>query len=301
MSTDYRYFPTLAIPGGTMGQVLTKSSNDPDNGAQWLDPSTGIGPTGPAGPAGPVGPPGAAGTPGATGPAGADGTIWLTGSGVPAGGLGAIGNYYLNSINGDVYVKTGASTWAERTGWRGLGDQYGASITDGFNPSGCFSTPSFSAPAPFSMPSGTLIWSWFRAPTNFSPFRGWIYVTTAHTGATATTMRIGLYSAPSNMGLLTLLASTANDVTLCDVAGTSNRLWTVQPNVVQDSWYALAFVWAGAGTAPSVQTQSCYEPNNGFTSPLQFSGRLIGQANLPATIDASLSSSSANRLMGRIS
>lgn len=117
MSTDYRYFPTLAIPGGTMGQVLTKSSNDPDNGAQWLDPSTGIGPTGPAGPAGPVGPPGAAGTPGATGPAGASGTIWLTAAlsgGSPAGGTGVVGNFLIDLDSHAVWEKTAVSTWTKR-------------------------------------------------------------------------------------------------------------------------------------------------------------------------------------------
>lgn len=73
MSVDYRYFPALAIPGGTAGQVLTKSSNDADNGAQWTDSQAGTGTQGPPGPAGPVGPAGAAGTPGATGATGATG------------------------------------------------------------------------------------------------------------------------------------------------------------------------------------------------------------------------------------
>lgn len=64
MTIDYRYFPALSIPGGTTGQVLTKSSDDPDNGAQWSDPQAGTGPIGPAGATGPVGPAGAAGAAG---------------------------------------------------------------------------------------------------------------------------------------------------------------------------------------------------------------------------------------------
>lgn len=71
MSVDFRYFPALAIPGGTAGQVLTKTSSALDNAGQWSDPQAGTGPAGPAGPAGPTGPAGAAGTPGATGATGA--------------------------------------------------------------------------------------------------------------------------------------------------------------------------------------------------------------------------------------
>ena len=51
---------------------------------------------GPAGPTGPTGPPG---------------SKWHDGSGAPAGGLGVVGDFYLNTANGDFYEKTGASTW----------------------------------------------------------------------------------------------------------------------------------------------------------------------------------------------
>lgn len=69
-----------------------------------------VGPTGPTGPAGPggtgpAGATGATGAAGAAGAAGADGSVWRDGAGVPANGLGANGDYYLNTSNGDVYLK----------------------------------------------------------------------------------------------------------------------------------------------------------------------------------------------------
>ena len=53
------------------------------------------------------------GATGAVGVAGADGITytWRSGAGAPAGGLGINGDFYLNTTNGDVYLKT-AGTWA---------------------------------------------------------------------------------------------------------------------------------------------------------------------------------------------
>ena len=69
------------------------------------------------GPAGPTGP---------TGPSGADGATWYTDAGVPSGALGEVGDMYLNYSNGDIYEKTGASTWTARmnvaTGYTRLHD-----------------------------------------------------------------------------------------------------------------------------------------------------------------------------------
>lgn len=48
---------------------------------------------------------------GPPGPQGDPGSVWYTGSGAPAGGLGIEGDFYLDSANGDYYEKTGASTW----------------------------------------------------------------------------------------------------------------------------------------------------------------------------------------------
>lgn len=46
---------------------------------------------------------------GSPGPPGADGSVWHSGSGVPAGGLGSNGDFYLNTANGDIYEKGGGS------------------------------------------------------------------------------------------------------------------------------------------------------------------------------------------------
>ena len=46
---------------------------------------------------------------GDTGDAGVQGYSWLTGSGVPSGGLGVNGDLYLNQANADVYNKVGGS------------------------------------------------------------------------------------------------------------------------------------------------------------------------------------------------
>ena len=39
------------------------------------------------------------------------GTIWHSGTGAPAAGLGEAGDFYLDTNAGDVYEKTGASSW----------------------------------------------------------------------------------------------------------------------------------------------------------------------------------------------
>lgn len=60
---------------------------------------------------------GATGATGATGPAGAagsPGSVWRSGSGAPSGSLGIVGDWFLNTVNGDVYEKTGASTYTLR-------------------------------------------------------------------------------------------------------------------------------------------------------------------------------------------
>lgn len=45
-----------------------------------------------------------------TGPAGTPGSVWYNASGIPSGGLGVDGDYYLNDTNGDVYQKQ-TGTW----------------------------------------------------------------------------------------------------------------------------------------------------------------------------------------------
>jgi hypothetical protein len=52
---------------------------------------------------------GADGSPGVDG---TDGSVWYTNTGAPAPGLGQDGDYYLNTTNGDYYIKAGINTWA---------------------------------------------------------------------------------------------------------------------------------------------------------------------------------------------
>jgi hypothetical protein len=61
---------------------------------------------------GPVGP---------TGPQGTPGENWFSGSGVPSGTLAGsiVGDWYLNTDNGDVYEKTGTSAWTLRANIKG--------------------------------------------------------------------------------------------------------------------------------------------------------------------------------------
>lgn len=41
-------------------------------------------------------------------------SVWTSGTGVPAGGSGTVGDWYLDDANGNVYEKTGSSTWTLR-------------------------------------------------------------------------------------------------------------------------------------------------------------------------------------------
>jgi Collagen triple helix repeat (20 copies) len=50
---------------------------------------------------------------------GTGGERWFTGSGVPLDTTGEVGDFYLNSVNGDYYEKTGSTTWTLRGSLRG--------------------------------------------------------------------------------------------------------------------------------------------------------------------------------------
>jgi hypothetical protein len=80
---------------------------------------------GPQGIQGPTGPTGAAGTPGEN---------WFSGSGAPAGGLGVVNDWYLDSVTGDFYEKTATTTWTLRGNLKGPTGATGA--TGGTGPTG---------------------------------------------------------------------------------------------------------------------------------------------------------------------
>ena len=85
---------------------------------------------------GPAGDDGADGADGSDGADGAPGSVWRSGSGAPAGGLGIVGDWYLNTANGDVYEKTGASAYTLRDnltgpqGEPGESGEGGGGVTD---------------------------------------------------------------------------------------------------------------------------------------------------------------------------
>jgi hypothetical protein len=65
----------------------------------------------PRGATGDKGDTGATGTAGTSGLAGIDGSDMLTGAGDPASGLGTVGDVYVDADSGNIWLKTGASTW----------------------------------------------------------------------------------------------------------------------------------------------------------------------------------------------
>lgn len=68
-----------------------------------------------------TGAPGPPGPPGTNGTNGTPGEKWFTGSGVPAGTLAGsiVGDWYIDSVNGDYYEKTATSTWTLRGNLKG--------------------------------------------------------------------------------------------------------------------------------------------------------------------------------------
>ena len=62
---------------------------------------------------------GPTGATGSTGAAGTPGEKWYSGAGAPPGATGTLGDWYLDTVNGDVYEKTGASTWTVRSNIHG--------------------------------------------------------------------------------------------------------------------------------------------------------------------------------------
>ena len=80
---------------------------------------------------------GGGGEQGPPGPAGTPGEVWYTGSGAPAGTIGIVGDWYLDSANGDFYEKTGDTAWTKRGNLKGpVGPQGPAGATGAQGPPG---------------------------------------------------------------------------------------------------------------------------------------------------------------------
>jgi hypothetical protein len=133
---------------GTPGTVWRNGSGVPSNslgvdGDYYLRTSNGdvyqrssgtysvvgniFGPTGATGATGATGPTGATGATGATGQAEA----WSGGSADPTSGTGAVGDWYLNTTSGDVFEKTGSTTWTLRGNIKGPTGATGATGSAG--------------------------------------------------------------------------------------------------------------------------------------------------------------------------
>jgi len=59
------------------------------------------------------------GATGATGATGADGAIWLTGAIDPVAGDGNVGDFYLNSTDGDWFYKSSPTNWTPKGSMKG--------------------------------------------------------------------------------------------------------------------------------------------------------------------------------------
>jgi hypothetical protein len=94
------------------------------------------GEAGAAGVAGPVGPQGPTGSPGSVGPIGApgvNGAAWHTGQAGPEVALGAPGDYYLDTLSGDVFAKSegDAPSWSLVANIKGSAGAAGAAGAPG--------------------------------------------------------------------------------------------------------------------------------------------------------------------------
>ena len=161
---DFGYLDTTT---GTLYFKLTNASGDWSAGVSF-----GQGPTGAQGPTGPTGAQGPAGSDGA------NGAKWYSVLGLPASGLGEIGDFALRN-EGSIYEKLDATTWQFRvniTGPLGLtGPQGATGLTGAQGPTGPVGAPGVPGPAgsqgplgpagPAGPAAGPGMVAWFAMPT----------------------------------------------------------------------------------------------------------------------------------------
>ena len=154
------------------------------------------GPQGATGSTGSTGSQGIQGPAGTTGSTGAPGAVWRSGAGAPAGALGIVGDWYLNTTDGGVYEKTGSSTYTLRDnltgpqGVRGIagtqGPQGNTGSTGNTGSQGVPGTPGSVWRSGAGAPAGALgvVGDWYLNTTD-----GGVY---EKTGASAWTLRDNL-------------------------------------------------------------------------------------------------------------
>ncbi len=132
-------------PGGTIGQLLTKLSNADGDGG-WADPPVSA-------------------------------SVWRDGAGAPSNALGADGDYYLNTTNGDVYEKDAGS-------YSVVGNIKGADGADGADGApgsdGAPGAPGADGAPGMDGADGTSIRSGVGAPSNGLGMDGDLYVNTTN-------------------------------------------------------------------------------------------------------------------------
>jgi hypothetical protein len=110
--TQADFLASLVGPQGPQGEAGPTGPT----GATGPQGETGLtGPQGVQGEQGIQGPQGIQGETGATGPAGADGRAVLNGAGVPASGLGADGDFYIDTSADTIYGPKTAGAWGSAT------------------------------------------------------------------------------------------------------------------------------------------------------------------------------------------
>lgn len=144
-------------------------------------------PVGPQGPAGATGSGGATGSqgpqgnPGPTGTTGVAGSVWFQGSGVPGTGTGVVNDHYLNTANGDTYVKTGASTWTLAGNLKGpIGTQGPTGSTGPTGSQGTQGNPGATGPTgPQGPPDALMLQDYWNYTSGSSPAQnGQVQITT---------------------------------------------------------------------------------------------------------------------------
>lgn len=128
--TEQEWLQSLQGKDGVNGKDGKDGADGKDgvNGQNGKDGKDGV--DGKDGADGKDGEDGVDGKDGADGKDGKDGAQWFTGTTAPAATLGKVGDFYLNSSTGSLYMKTG-SGWTLQTNIKGANGQNGANGTNG--------------------------------------------------------------------------------------------------------------------------------------------------------------------------
>jgi uncharacterized protein DUF5907/collagen triple helix repeat protein len=163
---------------------------------------------------GPQGIQGTQGPQGNTGTQGPPGSIWRSGTGAPAGALGVVGDWYENDATGDIYEKTGASTYTLRDNLTG--------------PQGPQGTPGAGAPDATTTTKGSIQLAGDLTGTAASPQIAAAVITDAEVNAAN---KDGLTTVPSlrTLGAGAQQACAGNDARLTNARAPTAHATTHQP------------------------------------------------------------------------